>query len=353
MTTDLQFPALESVRPSSAGAWADGQPISAGPKHRRPVATSWTPPQWSRTPRADVVGQLLIALACVLLAGLAVAMGITSFHAQFTYIFATKRQWAPSLLEALGLDAGAVIFSLLGIALARLGRRAAVERVLVVICALGSCGMNVLNANLGSPRSVAVYAMPPVLFALTSDRLVAVVRRAALGTSADDEPQRSAWYIAGRSLLYGMRFAVDRRGTAAGLRQAILDSTPLPQPATPLPVAGGRARARVTTRDPGDAAQVADASDRAANPARPRPVPTTAAHDEYGNGERPRSQSRKDTKTARFLTLVQQTHGPLSGLDLGSVYRVSAELAPRVRLNTGSARAALRAAVLAAWDGAR
>jgi hypothetical protein len=38
---------------------------------------------------------------------------------------------------------------LLGIALARLGRRAAVERVLVVICALGSCGMNVLNANLG------------------------------------------------------------------------------------------------------------------------------------------------------------------------------------------------------------
>ena len=83
-----------------------------------------------------------------MLAGLAVA-------AQFTYIFATKRQWAPALLEALGLDAGAVIFSLLGIALARLGRRAAVERVLVVICALGSCGMNVLNANLGSPRSVA------------------------------------------------------------------------------------------------------------------------------------------------------------------------------------------------------
>src|SRR5215469_9301754 len=105
MTTDLRFLEPPSVRPSSAGAWADGQPITTGPKHRRAVAASWTPPQLSRPLRADVAGQSLIAGACVLLAGLAVAMGITSFHAQFTYIFATKRQWAPALLEALGLDA--------------------------------------------------------------------------------------------------------------------------------------------------------------------------------------------------------------------------------------------------------
>jgi hypothetical protein len=226
MTTDLQFPAPESVRPPSAWAWADGQPRSAMLDHQRSAA-SWAASQ-SQVPRADIVSQLLIAGACLLLAGLAVAMGITSFHAQFTYIFATKRQWAPALLEALGLDAGAVIFALFGVALARMGRRAAVERALVVICALGSCGMNVLNANLGSARSVAVYAMPPVLFALTSDRLIAVVRRAALGKAADEEGQRSAWYLAGRPLLYGIRFAVDRRGTAAGVRQAILDATPLP-----------------------------------------------------------------------------------------------------------------------------
>jgi hypothetical protein len=216
MTTDLEYSAHESVRPPSAWAWADGQPTTTGPKHRRPVASaSWAAPQWQRPARGDVIGRLLIAGVCLLLVGLAVAMGVTSFHAQFTYIFATKRQWAPALLEALGLDAGAVIFALLGIALARMGRRAAVERVLVVVCALGSCGMNVLNANLGSPRSVAVYAMPPVLFALTSDRLIAVIRRAALGKAVDDETQRSAWYAAGRSLLYGIRFAVDRRGTAA------------------------------------------------------------------------------------------------------------------------------------------
>jgi hypothetical protein len=197
MTTELEFPVPESVRPPSARARADGQPVTTGPKHRRLVSsTSWAAPEGPA--QGDVVGRLLMAGVCVLLVGLAVAMGVTSFHAQFAYIFATKRQWAPALLEALGLDTGAVIFALLGIALARMGRRAAVERVLVVVCALGSCGMNVLNVNLGSPRSVAVYAMPPVLFALTSDRLISVVRRAALGKAADDETQRSAWYVAGR-----------------------------------------------------------------------------------------------------------------------------------------------------------
>jgi hypothetical protein len=184
--------------------------------------------------------------------------------------------------------------------------------------------MNVLNANLGSPRSVAVYAMPPMLFALTSDRLIAVVRRAALGPADDEEAQRSAWHVTGRSLLYGLRFAVDRRGTAAGLRQAILDAAPLPESSRQGAIRGGL-----------------------------RVSPTDGIAGKGGVGERARSRQRKDTKTARFLALVQENHGPLGEVDPGDVYRISTELAPRVRLNTGSARAALRAAVLAAQDGAR
>jgi hypothetical protein len=187
------------------------------------------PAKRAPTASSDVTGRWLIGSACLLLAGLAVAMGITSFHAQFTYIFATKRQWTPAVLEALGLDAGAVTFAVLGIALARLGHRAAVERVLVVACALGSCGMNVLNADLTSPRSVAVYGMPPILFALTSDRLIAVIRRAALGNGVDRDQQRSPWHFVGQPALYGLRLAVDRRGTARGLRQAILNAAPLPE----------------------------------------------------------------------------------------------------------------------------
>ena len=228
MTAERAFAAVPVLEAPVSGVTSNGQAAHAGPRHAR--ITDTVPFPASRVPVAgnDATGRWLIAGVCLLLACLAVAMGVTSFHAQFTYIFVTKRQWAPAVLEALGLDAGAVTFALLGIALARLGRRAAVERVLVVACALGSCGMNVLNANLASPRSVAVYGMPPILFALTSDRLIAVIRRAALGRAISDDEQRSAWYLVGRSALYGLRLAVDLRGTARGTRQAILNATPLP-----------------------------------------------------------------------------------------------------------------------------
>ena len=275
-------------------------------------------------------------------------MGVTSFHAQFTYIFATKRQWAPAVLEALGLDAGAVTFSLLGIALARLGRRAAVERVLVVTCALGSCGMNVLNANLGSPRSVAVYAMPPMLFALTSDRLIAVIRRAALGRTADDAGSSRRGTSPAGQLLYGLRFAVDRRGTARGLRQAILDAAPLPelpQPEGPQHLALSRAAAEAIR--PGDHAA------RPGSPWATRPVAPPSEHADPGHPRSRHYRPKEGTKTARFLALVQDKHGPLADFPLTEVYRISAELAPEAGLHAGSARTALRAAILAAQDGAR
>jgi hypothetical protein len=62
---------------------------------------------------------------------------------------------------------------------------------------------------------------------------------------------------------------------------------------------------------------------------------------------------RAGTKTARFLALVADLHGPLAGVPLGSVGRISAAVAPQAGLNTGAARAALRRAVLAAQDGER
>jgi hypothetical protein len=253
-------------------------------------------------------GGLLIAGACILLAALAVAMGITSFHAQYAYIYATKHQQLPSVLEALGLDCGAVIFSLLGISLARLGRRAVVERVLVVACALGSCGMNALSADLGSPRSVAVWALPPVLFALTSDRLVAVIRRAALGRLADDESQRSAWRLAGTAALYLLRLLVAPPSTAKGARQALLNATPLP--ASDSPQLQGAAPA--------------------------------------GLAARPRPRRRGPTKTQRMLALASERHGSLAQVPLESVSRIAGELAAVVDLDAGSARRELRKAVLAA-----
>ena len=307
MTTDPQFAvAVDTLQHAMANGRAP-----AGAQDRRQVRTPQVARRQHDASRIGVTGRFLIGGACLLLAGLAVAMGVTSFHAQFTYIFATKRQWAPAVLEALGLDAGAVTFSLLGIALARLGRRAAVERVLVVVCALGSCGMNVLNANLGSLRSVTVYAMPPVLFALTSDRLVAVVRRAALGNTADDDAvQRSAWHMAGRSVLYCLRFAVDLRGTARGMRQAVLEATPLPR----IPASASQSAAPA-----GPASAVIDAIRRGDLTARPGSSWAAMAAEQGGQPGGPKarsrrgSRSRRGTKTARFLALVQDRYGSLAG----------------------------------------
>jgi hypothetical protein len=63
------------------------------------------------------------------------------------------------------------------------------------------------------------------------------------------------------------------------------------------------------------------------------------------------SPARDGTKTARFLALVAEQHGPLSGIPIPRVSRISAALAPQVGLNAGAARTALRRAVLAAQDG--
>ena len=80
--------------------------------------------------------------------------------------------------------------------------------------------------------------------------------------------------------------------------------------------------------------------------ARPAPPPAPARPGR-GRGTVP----RKATKTARFLALVTERHGPLASIPLDRVAAISAALAPAAGLNTGAARAALRKAVLAARNG--
>ena len=70
-------------------------------------------------------------------------------------------------------------------------------------------------------------------------------------------------------------------------------------------------------------------------------------------GRRAAGSGRAGTKTARFLALVTDQHGPLAAVPLGQVARISAARAPRAGLHSGSARAALRRAVLAAQNGQR
>ena len=110
-----------------------------------------------------------------------------------------------------------------------------------------------------------------------------------------------------------LRLALAPVSTLAGFRAWVLDE---------CPVAPGR---------------------RAAHPA----PPPAAVRPGPGGGTVP----RKATKTARFLSLVTERHGPLASIPLDRIAPVSAKLAPLVGLNPGAARTALRKAVLAARNG--
>ena len=258
MTTPASNPISDVHEAESAADARDaayGHLMITRPTARWPFITH---PRIARmTDARDGTGRLLIAAAALLLALLATAMGVVSWHAQFAFVYAIKHQRAAAALEALGLDCGAVIFSVLGIALARLGRRAAIERVLVCVCAAGSCAMNAAGADLASPRSVTAFVMPPILFAINSDRLVSVIRRSALGPKADSDAQRSAWRIAGLAALYTLRLAAAPASTARGARRALLNATPLPAPAQPDigPEATGHGRGSGMTGGRGRAAR--------------------------------------------------------------------------------------------------
>ena len=89
-------------------------------------------------------------------------------------------------------------------------------------------------------------------------------------------------------------------------------------------------------------------------PGRRAPVPASlpvidpVVLEASGPRPRPGSPPRDGTKTARFLALVAEQHGPLGAIPIPRVSRISAALAPQVGLNAGAARTALRRAVLAA-----
>jgi hypothetical protein len=219
---------------------------------------------------------------------LAAAAAAVSFTAQYRMVDSTRHLPGIAALEAAIPDAAALVFACLGIALALHGRRALRARALTLAAEPGW-------------RNLAIWALPPVAYALASDTLIGVVRAWALARhqhlTADAGTPLA---ILGGVLLWLLRLALAPASTLAGFRAWVLAE---------CPVAPGR---------------------------RPAPAP----------------HPRKATKTARFLDLVTERHGPLAPLPLHRVARIAATLAPLADLNTGAARTALRKAVLAARNGA-
>lgn len=155
-------------------------------------------------------------------------------------------------------------------------------------------------------------------------RAWAIARQKALKSAlAEDEATPLA--LVGGLFLWLLRLLVSPVSTLAGFRAWVTEE---------CPVAPGR-RARPAEARRQEAAAARSSRAITAGPAIRRPA----------------GGSRAGTKTARFLALVADRHGPLEQFPLADVSRVSAELAPQVGLDPGAARAALRRRILSQQNG--
>jgi Protein of unknown function (DUF2637) len=271
-------------------------PVVPAPGHGRQP----TPPRWPRD-RSGLWLRNAAAGLCVL----AAAAAAVSFTAQYRMVEAVRQLPVVAALEAAIPDAAALVFACLAIALALHGRRALRARALNLASVAASVFMNAIAAAPGW-RNLAIWAMPPVAYALASDTLITVVRTRHQQQAVGADEAATPLAILGGLILWLLRLALAPASTLAGFRAWVLAE---------CPVAPGR---------------------RALSPA-----------PDQGKGTVP----RKATKTARFLSLVTERHGPLASIPLSRVASISAALAPAADLNPGAARAALRKAVMSAPNG--
>jgi hypothetical protein len=273
---------------------------------------------------------------------LAAAQGYVSFRAQYAFVDHAKRARIPSVLEALGLDTGAVIFALLALSLARRGRRGTVERLLNVACALGSLVMNLLAANLTSPRSITVWVLPSALYALASDRLIAVVRRWVQSSdpAARIGQEGSAWRAFGGLGLWVLRLVFDVRGTVTGFRHWVL---------AVAPVAPGTRAITLPAADESPALSAGD-DKRDGGPdrrAEPSPANSAAQPDPEGQTGPPLRDAFADDglapgekKRAALIRLYERcgaTGDPRYG-DRAKAAALASEIAGRIGYHPGTAR---------------
>lgn len=312
--------------PQDAAAADTG--TEAAPNPRR----SATPARAYQGDKGPGIWLLAAAAGLCMLSG---AAATVSFAAQCRLVYAARHLAVAALLEAAIPDVAALVFACLGVALALIGRRAVRARLLNVASAGTSVFMNVIAAVPGW-RDLAVWAMPPAAYVLASDTLIGVVRTGAVARHQGAAQAREFTLLAGIAwlALWLVRLAVAPKSTLGGFRAWVIEE---------CPVAPGRLAGPVPSAVP-SLSSGGTIRPAPGKPASPAVRGTRAARRTAGPG-------RTGTKTARFLSLVTSQHGPLSAIPLASVSRISAAIAPQAGLNSGSARAALRRAVLAAQNG--
>ena len=169
MTPAIAVAPPHQAAPATASPDNEGAVTSARSRHAKPGR--------------DSAGIWLYVAAAGLFA-LAGAAAAVSFSAQYRLVYAARRLAVAAGLEAAIPDAAALVFACLGVALALHGRRAIRARLLNMAAAGTSVTMNVIAAAPGW-RDLAVWAMPPAAYALSSDTLIGVVRTSAIARHSD------------------------------------------------------------------------------------------------------------------------------------------------------------------------
>ena len=216
------------------------RPAAPAPGYGRQPA----PPRWP----GDRSG-LWLRNAAAGLCVLAAAAAAVSFTAQYRMVDATRHLPVVAALEAAIPDAAALVFACLGIALALHGRRALRARALNLASVGASVFMNAIAAAPGW-RNLAIWAMPPVAYALASDTLIAVVRTVATSSWPPRWPARRPprWPILG-----GADLVAAAPGPGPGLhpgRVPRLGARGMPgRPRPPRRPAAGSGPARARARD--------------------------------------------------------------------------------------------------------
>ena len=257
--------------------------------------------------------------AMIALGLLAAAAAVVSFAAQYHMVYAAKGVRIVAALEAGIPDTAAVVFAALGIALALHGKRALRPRALNVAAVATSIFMNFAAAEGTNWRTVAIWVMPSVAYAVASDTAIGVIRaytiarQKQLDEGLADEGT-TPLDVLGGFLLWVLRLSLAPGSTLAGFRSWVVTS---------CPVAPGT-RAQLPPPQIVAALPAALAPGSAATPV-PRP-------------RRPRG-TRGPSKRAQLIAAYEALKGsdPRYG-DRSAVSPVAQELAEQVGMTAGGAR---------------
>jgi hypothetical protein len=256
---------------------------------------------------------------------LAAAAAAVSFAAQYVLVYLAKHIVWAAVLEAGIPDVGSAVFAALGIALALKGKRALRARALNLVCVGLSLGMNALAARSGW-RDMVVWVMPAAVYALASDTLIGTIRSSVMAARNQADDERTILDVLGGLIMWQLRLTLAPRSTLTGFRTWVIEAAPVAPGRTAVPAAPIVAALPAGPESPGSVAT-----------SKPSPEPRAKV-----------TGRRSESKTARFLALVQDRYGDLAGIDPDKVSRISSELAPEVGLDVGAARSALRPQVLKA-----